>query len=212
MKVILFSLCLGSIQAFATDIVFTNKTASFTNLQGRVYSAVELVRADLDGLIWREAGSGGRVCFTNLSVDTLERLGIPTNRIQIAAERAARKTTSDAAIRARLRSQSIADAIEKKKKRDEWEAGAPAREREAQRLAALAKIKAVEAQLEVAQQQLDVANAVTPTSAAGDPAFVESVMAQRRLINLRQLQVNEAQKQLERLKEEYVAKYGSGNH
>lgn len=55
MKGTLLSVVLAlSANALAQDITFTNRTASFTNLQGAVYSNVTLVRADLD------ASSGAR--------------------------------------------------------------------------------------------------------------------------------------------------------
>src|SRR5258708_2055599 len=43
-----------SLSVLARDITFTNKTASFTNLQGQIYNRVQLIRGDLDGLIWRD--------------------------------------------------------------------------------------------------------------------------------------------------------------
>lgn len=54
------------LKALADDITFTNKAVSFTNLQGQIYQHVQLVRGDLDGLIWRDKASGGRICYTNL--------------------------------------------------------------------------------------------------------------------------------------------------
>jgi hypothetical protein len=70
-------------------INFTNRVETLTNLQGQVYSNVDLVRADLDGLVYRSETGGGRISFTNLSPARLESLGIPTNRIAMAADRAA---------------------------------------------------------------------------------------------------------------------------
>jgi hypothetical protein len=75
----------------AQDITFTNRTASFTNLEGHVFSNITLSHADLDGVIWRSDRSAGRICFTNLSPKLLESWSIPTNRIQIAAERASER-------------------------------------------------------------------------------------------------------------------------
>jgi hypothetical protein len=80
----------------AQDIVFTNKTATFTNLQGRVYTNVTLVKATQDGLLWR-GDSMGLIAYTNLSPALLESLGVPTNRIEQARERA----TQAAAARAK---------------------------------------------------------------------------------------------------------------
>ena len=61
MKASLFLTVLATafVSAVAEDITFTNKTASFTNLEGRFYSNIRLIRADADGLIWRDEASGG---------------------------------------------------------------------------------------------------------------------------------------------------------
>src|SRR3569832_25142 len=80
----------------AQDILLTNQTGTFTNLEGSVVSAVQLVRADGDGVIWVDGASGGRVCYTNLHPSLLEKWGIPTNRIQVARERADDKAAEEA--------------------------------------------------------------------------------------------------------------------
>lgn len=72
-------------------ITFTGKTVTFTNLEGRVYTNATIVKADLDGLIWRDEASGGRVCYTNLPVTLLVGLGVPTDRIELARLRAEHK-------------------------------------------------------------------------------------------------------------------------
>jgi hypothetical protein len=72
----------------AQDILFTNRVVTFTNISGEVYSNITLVRADLDGLIYRDGASGGRISFTNLGTPLLMSLGIPTNRIATAQARA----------------------------------------------------------------------------------------------------------------------------
>ena len=82
--------------ALAQDITFTNRVATFTNLQGSVYRDVTLVKGDLDGVVWREGAGGGRVSYTNLSPALLETWGIPTNRIENAHARALRKAAADA--------------------------------------------------------------------------------------------------------------------
>jgi len=75
-------------------ITFTNKVVTFTNLQAHVYREVQLVRADMDGIIYRETVGvgGGRVYYTNLSAGVLESLGIPTNRVASAKPRAEPKS------------------------------------------------------------------------------------------------------------------------
>ena len=92
--------------ALSDDITFTNRTANFTDLEGRIYSRVQLVRGDLDGLIWRRGASGGRICYTNLDPCLLESFGISTNRIAIAQERAEHKAVADA----RYRTLALAEA------------------------------------------------------------------------------------------------------
>ena len=77
-------------------ITFTNRLATFTNLQGVAYHNVRLVRADLDGIIYREGASGGRVCYTNLPAAFLDSLGISSNAIAVAKTRADRRAAADA--------------------------------------------------------------------------------------------------------------------
>jgi hypothetical protein len=89
----------------AQDIIFTNRMATFTNLEGRVYTSVTLTKADLDGLIWHDdKGSAGRVCYTNLNPALLEQLGIPLDRVHLAKIRAERKAAYDSQYRAAQRS------------------------------------------------------------------------------------------------------------
>ena len=88
--------------AVAEDITFTNRIATFTNLQGQLFRLVQLARGDQDGLIWRDGASGGRICYTNLHPALLEYFGISTNRIEIARDRAEKKALADARYRAQL--------------------------------------------------------------------------------------------------------------
>jgi hypothetical protein len=97
---VLTLLATGSL--LAQDIVFTNRTATFTNLEGRVYTNVTLVKASLDGLIWSGDGRG-LISYTNLSPAFLKSLGIPSNRIETAKARAQRKGGADAQYRAAQR-------------------------------------------------------------------------------------------------------------
>lgn len=91
------------------DITFTNQNATFTNLQGQLYQGVQLVRGDLDGLIWRDGASGGRICYTNLAPDLLESFGISSNRIGVAGARAQHKAIADARYRAAAFAQGQAE-------------------------------------------------------------------------------------------------------
>ena len=95
----ILALCLLAASALAQQgtITFTNKIATFTNLEGRIFKDVQLVRADLDGLIWmQDVTSAGRICYTNLDPDVLESFGISSNRIAVALARAQHKAVARA--------------------------------------------------------------------------------------------------------------------
>jgi hypothetical protein len=200
MKWLCFVLLAGA--ALAQDITFTNKTMTFTNLEGRVYTNVTLVKANRDGIIWRGDGAG-LVSFTNLSSALLESLGIPGERIEQAKARAAQRAASDAQRRAAIAAQSKVEQEANAK----WRAEAPARAREAQRKADLEAIKTLEAQIEVADSQVRHADAVAPTMAGGDPAYVEAAMAQRARVNLASEDIADAKIRLKKMKDAYAEKY-----
>jgi hypothetical protein len=191
----------------AQDNLFPNRTATFTNLQGAGYTNVMVVKADLDGIIWREGSSGGRVCYTNLDPALLKEWGIPLERIEIARLRAGHKAVSDAQYRAARDAQNSIDLQAQQDAKARWNAEAPARAREAQRQADLEAIKAFEAQIEEADSQARHASAVTPVAASGDPAYVGAVMAQRAQVNSAIEDVNDAKKKLRRMKADYAEKY-----
>src|ERR1039457_954342 len=92
-------------------LTFTNKLATFTNLQGQVYRDVQLVRADAYSIIYRETVGGGSVCLTNLPVAFLESLGISSNQITVAKAGADRRAAGDAAYRQSLQSQAAQAAL-----------------------------------------------------------------------------------------------------
>ena len=75
-------------------LTFTNRFATFTNLQGQTYNRVELVRADDRRILYRCEGGGGTVYYTNLSPATLESLGLSADRIAVAAEQAVQEAAS----------------------------------------------------------------------------------------------------------------------
>ena len=52
-----------SLSVVAQVITFTNKAVTFTTLEGSVYSSVNLVKADPNGITWRSGASGGRVAY-----------------------------------------------------------------------------------------------------------------------------------------------------
>jgi len=96
-----------ALPAFAdNDIDLGGKVTTFTNLQGRVYENVRLEHGTLDGVIYSVTNGvgGGMVKYKDLSPDFLADLNIPTNRIQIAAQRdkvrAEQKARYDATVRA----------------------------------------------------------------------------------------------------------------
>jgi hypothetical protein len=66
-----------------------HRIATLTNLEGRVYQRVQLVAGTLDGIIYEpESGAGaGMISYTNLSAETLQGYGIPTNRISELKDR-----------------------------------------------------------------------------------------------------------------------------
>lgn len=74
-----------------SDIDLGHQTATFTNLQGRVYQDVQLDRATLDGLIYSKPAEStvGMVKYSDLNTNFLNSLKIPANRVQIAARRQA---------------------------------------------------------------------------------------------------------------------------
>jgi hypothetical protein len=71
-------------------IELNNRAAEFRDLKGKEYR-VELVRATLDGVIYSVPGGGGMIRYSDLSPETLIEWGIPTNRIDVAAQRATAK-------------------------------------------------------------------------------------------------------------------------
>ena len=89
-------------------ITFTNKLVTFTNLQGWAFRDVRLIRADADGITYRETVGvgGGRVCFTNLPTAFLESLGISSNQVAVAKGRADRQAAAAAAYRQSLQQQA----------------------------------------------------------------------------------------------------------
>jgi len=89
--------------SWAQEIVFTNLAATITNLQGRVYTNITLIKATPKGLVWRREGMGF-LNYTNVNPAVLEALGVPTNWVKQANVRAA---TRAAAEQARAHSQTV---------------------------------------------------------------------------------------------------------
>ena len=93
-SMLLAELRLGQIQSIsASEVVFTDKTVSVACLNGTTLKAVNLLKADLDGLTWEKDGAKGRVCYTNVPAAFLSEIGLSTNVIETARRRAERYTT-----------------------------------------------------------------------------------------------------------------------
>jgi hypothetical protein len=107
----------GFLNCPAQNIYFTNRSETITNAQGDPIRA-ELVYADLDGIIYRCPGGGGRLSYTNLSLAELESLGIPTNRVAVAEQRAALRSEQKQADAAR-KAQQAALALQQMAERNQ---------------------------------------------------------------------------------------------
>ncbi len=207
MKVTLSALALSVFLAatFAADITFTNKTVTFTNLEGNVYAQVDLVRADMDGLVWRAEASGGRVCYTNLEPAFMQALGIPTNRINLARARSERRAVASAqaraaaatAAQAQIAAQAKADALEA--------ANAPARvlakqrEEDAQAIATLdAQIADAKIRLRRAEAQVHDYNAANAYNRHAQHAYVKDT---------ERVKIEEAKTRLQQMKADFARKY-----
>ncbi len=82
--------------AQASDTIDLKQTVvTFTNLHNEVFTNVSLSSANLDGVTYFYEGGGGFVSYTNLPPGLLVQWGIPTNRIDIAIQRAADKAEQD---------------------------------------------------------------------------------------------------------------------
>jgi hypothetical protein len=189
------------------SIEFTNKVASFTNLQGETFTQVVLVRGDLDGVIWRNGSSGGRVCYTNLDPLLLERWGISTNRIEIARSRAARKAAVEAASRAQAIARARAEATAKAKQDADLRAVAAAKALEEQKKSDLETMEKLEAQIEDAKAQIRRAEAIAHDYNHAN-TFNDSA-PHLYIKDTERLKIKEAEIQLKRMKSEFARKYGS---
>jgi hypothetical protein len=189
----------------AQDIIFTNRTATFTNLEGRVFTNVTLVKANDYGVVWRGDGAG-MVPYTKLSPQVLESLGIPQERVErskalLARQAALAAKMDQASLAAKAKQKAEADAA-----RAKWEAEAPARQREAERQAALAQIRTLTAQIAAARQELRRAEAI-----ASDQNMVAPIGTYYFVPNdaKRQLNIENAEEQLSQLRQDYIDKYGA---
>ena len=198
-------LALSVMAVSAQDIVFTNKTATFTNLEGKAFKEVELRGGDWDGVIWRNGASGGRVSYTNLHPAFLDAWGIPTNRIGVARSRAERKAVSDAQYRAARLLQAQAESAARAKQ-DALEAlRAPLRARTEQMKADAAAIAALSEQIQNAKTQLRRAQA-----AAHDynKANLHNDYAPTLYIKeTERVKIEEAETELKKMKADFAQRY-----
>jgi len=202
MKWLWFTFIAGA--ALAQDIRFTNTVATFTNLQSVVYSNVTLVRADLDGVVWRDAEGGGRVSYTNLSAAFLEAWGIPTNRIGIAKARAERKAVSDALYQARSLAAAQARHDNQVSRRTAKAAEDAVNAKEAEKQSALQQIQVLASQIEAEQDRLEHLEAAVSDRnmlrTDGGFDFVPATAWQK---------LKDARKQLQNLIDAYRRKYST---
>jgi hypothetical protein len=205
MKTLLTLLAFSVLQASASDFIdLKNRVTTFTNLQGETFTAVTLIRGDLDGVIWRKDGSGGRVCYTNLNPQLMRDWGIPTNRIAIALARAERASLTRAKARAVARAQATAEAQAKAREKAQWEAGAAVREREAQKQKDAQEIAMLSAQIDAANVQMRRARAIAHDF---NHANAHNDVPRVYIKETEQLKIDEAKGRLVLMRREFVRKY-----
>jgi hypothetical protein len=70
------------------DIILTNRSVTIEDLQCRTYTNLDLLKVNLDGLVWRDNEGMGQISLTNLDREFLADLGIYEDRIAGALARA----------------------------------------------------------------------------------------------------------------------------
>jgi hypothetical protein len=188
----LLALCLQT--ALAQDITFTNQTATFTNLEGRVFKNVTLVRATDYGIVWKGDGMG-MVSYTNLSPTFLTSLGIGYERVQQAKALLARKQPKFAAT-------EPPEASVQASHMAEWQADRERDAHETQRQAAQAQIQTLAAQIATAERQLKVDQANTADLNASSSQYYFTINKSKR-----ELAIEDAKAQLATWQREFAAKY-----
>jgi hypothetical protein len=205
MMVLLFLISLTALTTLAQDIEFKNRTGTFTNLEGRKFVGVTLVKADMDGLIWREGTTAGRVCFTNLHPDVLTGLGIPTNRTSIARARAENRAASSARARAAIAEQAQAQMADRAETEAMEATNAMARALAQQQKADADLIASLETQIAAAKANLRRAKAqvhdYNSANRYNDLAPYVYVKETERV------KIEEAEDRLEQMKAEFFRKY-----
>jgi hypothetical protein len=111
------------------------KSVSFTDLQTNRHDII-LLRANLDGIVYSLPASSASVrvmSYTNIAASDLEKWHIPTNRIEIATQRAAAKGRSDKAYKANVAAQRQAMEEQQAREMEEWRKNRPLRESQARK-------------------------------------------------------------------------------
>jgi len=197
---------LSALAVHAGDTIeFTNRVETFTNLQGQVFSQVTLIRGDLDGVIWRKEASGGRICYTNLSLGFVAYLGISTNRVQVARIRAAQAAQAHSKFLAERQAGAAADSVAREEVRKVWLAGAADRELLSNIQKELAAIDLLQSQIDEAKAKLRWAKAITSDFNSANKrndyaphAYVKQT---------EQVKLKKAQTRLQTMRKEFNRKY-----
>jgi hypothetical protein len=189
----------------AQDVNLTNRVTTFTNLQGQTFTAVQLVRGDLDGVIWRKESGGGRVCYTNLNPVLLEAWGIPTNRIEIARARVEQRASSSAQEKVWALKQAQLDTAARAKADADEAATAPSKAKAEQMAADAQAIANLEQQIRDAKVRMRRAKALAhdynKANLYNDYAPTLYVREGEKV------KIQEAEDQLKKMKADFALKY-----
>jgi hypothetical protein len=188
----------------AQDINFTNRLCSFTNLEGRSFDGVALVRGDLDGIIWRKDASGGRICYTNIHPDILESWGVSSNRIEVSRIRARNKALADAKYRAARDSAAAEELALEAANRIALAKAKPILERDKQKAADQEAITVLEQQIRITRNfkrrnQAFADDYNTVNSGTGAPFLTTSARDE--------VTIKEYEEKLQQMKADFARKY-----
>ena len=190
--------------ALAQDITFTNRTATFTNLDGRVFTNVTLVKANDYGIMWKGDGMG-LIPYTKLSPEVLESFGIQRGRVERAKALEKRQAALEAQRRAATAAALQQDSAKKQLDQQARLEARAAEERDAPRKAALAEIESLEAQIKAARADVrHTAAAVHDYNMANmnNPNAGYAYVKETAIVN-----IEDAEDRLRELKKDYAAKY-----
>jgi regulator of protease activity HflC (stomatin/prohibitin superfamily) len=187
------------------DINLTNRGTTFTNLQGQLFSPVDLVRGDLDGVIWRKESGGGRICYTNLNPMLLEAWGIPTNRIEIARARVQQRASNAAQEKAWALKQAQLETAARAKADAQEAATAPGKAKAEQMAADAQAIANLEQQIRDAKARVRRAKALAHDY---NKANLHNEYAPTLYVReSEKVKIQEAEDQLKKMKADFALKY-----